>query len=244
LTYPKIHQKLSIPVNTARRLYDRVLDAAGTPDIHEMLEHLSDKPRPGAPRAIEVREQSNQIRADVRRWGNFQRTEAANHTRPDGQKLPETTVRRVLYKKPYCQADPVNQRRITPHRRPRKTALDQAHKDSRLEYVETLEALDGHTCEEVVKQEIEQGKELEHDLILISVDEYSVGFRGAQNELINLPEGEETFEHAQPLLPQKFTLMQCGAACGHPSTANLTKPYRVWEEDDKLTAELASKLLA
>jgi hypothetical protein len=50
--------------------------------------------------------------------------------------------------------------------------------------------------------------------------------------------------HAQPLLPQKFTLMQWGAACGHPSAANLTKPHRVWEEDDKLTAELASKLLA
>jgi hypothetical protein len=66
--------------------------------------------------------------------------------------------------------------------------------------VETLEAIDGYTCEEVVKQEIEQGKDLKHNIILIRVDEYSVSFRGALNKLINLLEGEELFKHVQPVL--------------------------------------------
>jgi hypothetical protein len=178
-TFPQISMKLGINDDTARKFYTRVSKAAGSDDLHQMLEQLEDNPRKGATRVVEPGVESQQIRDDVRKWGNFQRTQAANHTRPEHLKLSELTVRRVIYEKPYCEADSKDQRRIKPHRRPRKTALDQAHKDARLEYVKTLEAMDGHTCEEVVKQEIEQGKELEHNLILIGVDEYSVGFGGA-----------------------------------------------------------------
>jgi len=239
--------KLGIPHTTARTFYARVLkQSGGVEDLNEMLEHLESKPRPGAPPIIEPGEQSTQVRELVRKRPTFQRTEAANFEGPiSSAPLKESTVRRVLYEPKYCLADPIDQRPIKARKRVRKTALDSPHKRQRLSYVDELEEIDGHTCEEVVEKEVDGDQELDHNVILIGVDEYSVTFGGAPSGFINLPEGTDAYEYAQGVPQERFSLMQWGAACAHPSALNLTRPQRIWEpETQELTQELANKLKA
>jgi len=148
--------KLGINEDTAKTFYKRVLErSGGVEDLHEMLEHLESKPRPGAPPIVEPGEQSTRVRELVRKRPTFQRTEAANFESPVGSvPLKESTVRRVLYEPKYCLADPIDQRRIKPHKRVRKTALDSPHKKRRLYYVDNIEEIDRHTCKEVVEKEV------------------------------------------------------------------------------------------
>ena len=125
LGWMEISMKLGISNDTARMFYKRVLEeSGGVEDLYEMLEHLESKLRPGAPPIIEPGEQSTQVRELVRKRPTFQRAEAANFEGPIGSApLKETNVRRILFEPKYCLADPIDQRRIKPHKRVRKTAL-------------------------------------------------------------------------------------------------------------------------
>lgn len=99
--------KLGVNDTTALHLYHHVHKASGIEDLMEMLQHPNSSPRKGAPRLIEAgSKESLQIREDVLKLGNHQRTDAANHTRPKGEKLSKSVVCRVVYDKLHCEADP------------------------------------------------------------------------------------------------------------------------------------------
>jgi len=56
-TYVEISMKLGVNHITARKLYTRVLeDSGGTEDLIEMLQHLEDRARLGAPSIIKLGE--------------------------------------------------------------------------------------------------------------------------------------------------------------------------------------------
>ncbi|KAF2246827.1 hypothetical protein BU26DRAFT_53920 [Trematosphaeria pertusa] len=243
LGWVEISRKLGVNNTTAQKFYNRVLEQAGTPDLMEMLKYIDSASRTGAPRVVEPGTQDSlQIRADVLKWRDFDRTDAANHTRPKGQHIKPTTVRRVLQDREHVEKDEQHPKRIKRGRQLRKEALTEIHKQQRRAYTHKLEILDGNSLEDVYLLEVVEGKEISHNLIIIGVDEYTVEFGGSGFNRVSYMEGEDLYKHAQETQPSRFSLMQWNAACGQE--ISLTRPCRIWEPElPELKVDLAEKLL-
>ncbi|KAF2623789.1 hypothetical protein BU25DRAFT_461591 [Macroventuria anomochaeta] len=122
-------------------------------------------------------------------------------------------------------------KRIKSNKRPWKDKLNKEHKRE-------------HTLEHMVQHEIIQEEPVEHNIMIIVVDEYCVGFGGAQLERVSMLEGEDSYEVAQEVSPERFSLMQWGVACGQDEHY-FDRIQHIWEpEDEQLSHELVAKLEA